>query len=278
MRLFLGTHRPTWLAQPGLPALMVSLNTMPKRAPWRAVVPWFVDSAGFTELQQHGRWRTTAEQHVERCSAIVDTVGMVEHLSPQDWMCEPMVIDGGTVRVAGRLQTFAGTGLSIDEHQHRTVENFLELTELAPGLPWVPVLQGWEEDDYHRCADLYESAGVNLADARLVGVGSVCRREATPDAVRIIRSIATSGYRLHGFGFKQDGIGACWPWLASADSMAWSYNARNEAHKARARGVPRPGGCTRDVSCANHQHYALDWYRRTVAQVAPIQLTIEGAA
>lgn len=278
MRLFLGTHRPTWLAQPGMPSLMVSLNTMPKRAPWQAVVPWFVDSAGFTELQQHGRWRTSAAEHADRCSAIVERVGMVEHVSPQDWMCEPIVIAGGTVRIAGRLQTFAGTGLSIAEHQERTVANFVELSALAPGLPWVPVLQGWELDDYIRCAEMYEAAGVDLAAAPLVGVGSVCRRESTPDAVGIIRGIAELGFRLHGFGFKQEGIGACWPWLASADSMAWSYNARNEARRARAKGLPRPGGCVRDASCANHQHYALDWYRRTVAQVAPLQLSIEGAA
>lgn len=57
--LYLGTHRPPWLALEG-PPLMVSLNTLPQRPPWSAVVPWFLDSGGFTELQVHGRWRTTA--------------------------------------------------------------------------------------------------------------------------------------------------------------------------------------------------------------------------
>lgn len=278
MRLYLGTHRPTWLADPEMPPMMASLNTLPKRAPWRAAVQWFIDSAGFTELQQHGRWRTSAAAHAERCSLLVERIGSVEHVSPQDWMCEPIVIAGGTVRIAGRLQTFAGTGLSVAVHQERTVTNYLELIDLAPHIPWVPVLQGWDLDDYHRCADLYHMAGVDLRAAPLVGVGSVCRRESTPDAVRIIRGLADLGYRLHGFGFKQEGIEACWPWLASADSMAWSYNARNEARKARQLGRARPGGCTVDVSCANHKHYALSWYRRTIAHVAPLQLSIEATA
>ena len=268
MRLFLGTHRPTWLTDPAMPSLMVSLNTMPKRAPWRALVPWFVDSGGFTELQKHGRWRTTAEQHVERCRAIVEHVGMVEHLSPQDWMCEPAVITGGTFKT----MHFAGTGLSVREHQERTVANFLHLRELAPELPWVPVLQGWDVDDYHRCADLYEDFGVRLRHHRVVGVGSVCRRESMPEAVDIMRSLAGRDLRLHGFGFKQDGIAACWPWMASADSMAWSYNARADAR----RGVRR--GCTVDRSCANHKHYALAWYRQTIARPAPVQLTFESAS
>jgi hypothetical protein len=34
------------------------------------------------------------------------------------------------------------TGLSIAEHQTRTLSNYEELLRLAPELPWVPVLQG----------------------------------------------------------------------------------------------------------------------------------------
>ena len=268
MKLYLGTHRPTWLTDTAMPPLMVSLNTMPKRAPWRARTSWFDDSGGFTELQKYGRWRTTAAQHVERCAAIVERVGMVEYLSPQDWMCEPVVIAGGSFKRV----SFAGTGLSIGEHQERTVTNYLELVDHASELPWVPVLQGWDVDDYHLCADLYASAGVDLAAQPLVGVGSVCRRESMPEAIEIMRSLADRGLSLHGFGFKQEGIAACWPWMTSADSMAWSYNARADAR----RGIRR--GCTRDLSCANHQHYALDWWRNTVDQVAPLQLTIDVCA
>src|SRR6266700_1518806 len=39
--------------------------------------------------------------------------------------------------------------------------------------PFLPVLQGWSRDDYHRCVDLYLRAGVDLTAGPLVGVGSV---------------------------------------------------------------------------------------------------------
>lgn len=266
MRIFLGVHRPTWLTLDG-PPLMVSLNTLPKTKGHIAVVPWFLDSGGFTELQKHGRWRTTATEHADRCASVADRCGMPEFVSPQDWMCEPPMIYGA----AG----FAGTGLSIAEHQERTVQNYLELTTIAPGLPWIPVLQGWGVDDYHQCADLYASAGVDLSAQPLVGVGSVCRRQAMDEATGIMRTLSDRGYALHGFGFKQEGIAKCWPYLASVDSMAWSFNARAER-----RGCGRSNGRGGVIkSCGNCRHYALDWHERTMARIgSPIQLNLLGAA
>jgi hypothetical protein len=61
--------------------------------------------------------------------------------APQDWMCEPIVINGGT---AGG-QRFAGTHLSVAEHQRRTVANYAQLRDLAPDLPIIPVVQGWSD-------------------------------------------------------------------------------------------------------------------------------------
>lgn len=254
MRLYLGTHRPTWLRDESMPPLFVSRSTMPRTRRYRSVVPWALDSGGFTELQRHGRWRISAAQYAHECGEIVEQVGSVVFVAPQDWMSEPEMIHGGRI---GPL-SFVGTGLSVDEHQARTVENLLELRDLAPSVPFVPVLQGYTLDDYVRCVGRYELAGVHLPDEPLVGVGSVCRRQHTAEAARIFRVLAEGGLSLHGFGFKQQGIATCWPWLTSADSLAWSFNARADAR----RGVRR--GCGRDVSCANHRHYALEWYADTI--------------
>src|SRR6266511_2579815 len=92
-----------------------------------------------------------------------------------DWMTEEAVIRGGTV---GRTR-FVGTRLSLAEHQRRTVHNYLELRHLADDLPIVPVLQGQSIDDYKRIIDAYHRAGVDLHREPLVGLGSVCRRQAT---------------------------------------------------------------------------------------------------
>src|SRR3954467_15595459 len=58
----------------------------------------------------------------------------------------------------------AKTGLSVGEHQRRTVDNYLSLRDLAPELPFVPVVQGWEIADYLRCIDLYAARGAGLRD------------------------------------------------------------------------------------------------------------------
>jgi hypothetical protein len=95
-------------------------------------------------------------------------------------MCEPAVISGGRF---GGLR-FAGTGLSVAEHQARTVANYLQLRTLVPDLPFIPVLQGWDRPTTCGVCELYTAAGVDLTAAPLVGLGSVCRRQSTTEIVR----------------------------------------------------------------------------------------------
>lgn len=251
MRLFLGTHQPNWVTQTG-PALMVSINRLPKSKIYTAATDWFLDSGGFTELQKYGRWRSSVSEHIDRCRH-AQQFGRMIHASPQDWMCEPAVIAGGRIG----LLSFCGTGLSVQQHQQRTVENFCELRQAAPDVPFIPVLQGWTVEQYHECAEMYAAAGINLEKEPLVGVGSVCRRQAMQEAQQIMSSLHERGLALHGFGFKQAGIRQCSSHMASADSMAWSYNARAEN---------RP--CGNRKNCANCRHYALDWYARTISHHA----------
>jgi hypothetical protein len=144
----------------------------------------------------------------------------------------------------------ARTGLSVAEHLHRTVENYLTLRRLAPHLPVIPVVQGWRLPDYMDCLDLYRSAGVDLAALPRVGLGSVCRRQSTAEIAVIVTELARRGLRLHGFGVKTGGLHLYGHLLTSADSMAWSYAAR------RAPALP---GCTGHKNCANCLAYATRW-------------------
>ncbi|MGR6997271.1 deazapurine DNA modification protein DpdA family protein [Yinghuangia aomiensis] len=120
-------------------------------------------------------------------------------------MCEPIVINGGTI---GPI-TFTGTGLSVAEHQHRTVANLLELAVARTGNAVGPGPPRLTLADYLRCVDLYQQAGVDLTAEPLVGLGSVCRRQATDEATRIVTTLAGLGLRLHGFGFKTLGLRSC---------------------------------------------------------------------
>ena len=98
------------------------------------------------------------------------------------------------------------TGLSVREHQRRTLASYLELCALAPDLPWIPVLQGWEYADYLEHLEMYTAAGVGLASLPVVGLGSVCRRQDTSLAEELIRELCSLGLKVHGFGFKLQGL------------------------------------------------------------------------
>jgi hypothetical protein len=133
------------------------------------------------------------------------------------------------------------------------VESYLDLRELAPEMPWLPVLQGQQLDDYRRHVDMYASAGVELGQVPLVGLGTVCRRQHTLVAVRLIQGLAELGLRLHGFGLKITSLLRLRQELTSADSMAWSYDGRQRGRCKRVRDHNK---------CANCLNYALLWRQR----------------
>ncbi|MBT8225439.1 MAG: hypothetical protein HKP61_21875 [Dactylosporangium sp.] len=253
----LGTHQPGWLATLGVPLFVSDRRLRGYRTLPRATAPWACDSGGFTELAQYGAWTTTPGEYVTRLRRYHQEIGHLLWAAPQDWMCEPFVISGGR---AGPLR-FAGTGLSIGEHQRRTVANYAQLREAASDLPIIPVVQGWARDDYLRCLDLYQSMlHLDLTTMPLVGLGSVCRRQATGQAGAIIGALHTAGLtRLHGFGFKTLGLISHGHLLTSADSMAWSLDAR--------RKPPLPG-CRGHRNCANCPRYATTWRTRLLTTIA----------
>lgn len=255
---YLGTHHPDWLGRPEFAdvPLFISRNRLVGRKTFpRAAGRWAMDSGGFTEISMHGRWRTGPGEFVAQVRRIIDGIGRApDFVAPQDWMCEPVML--------------AKTGLTVAEHQQRTVANLLELRQLAPEVPWMPVLQGWTLADYLRCADLYAAAGVDLVAEPIVGLGSVCRRQATSEIDGIVATLHGRGLRLHGFGVKTGGLADYGPELSSADSLAWSYDAR--------RNPPLTGHTHKN--CANCWEWALRWRRRVLDAIdhpRPRQLAID---
>lgn len=272
MRFYLGTHKPQWLGFPEfehVPLFISHRELRTRKVLRRSRCLFSVDSGGFTELQKFGRWTVTPVEYVNALRRYQWQTERFCWAAPQDWMCEDVVINGGTLNG----MHFVGTGLSVAEHQRRTVDNLVELRALAPDLRIIPVLQGQTLEDYHRCADLYERAGIDLVTEPLVGLGSVCRRQATDEIGELVREFADAGLKLHGFGVKADGIALYGKYLGSADSLAWSLNARRDAHHRRVRGLPasRYGcshGVTGDGACGNCPIFALHWRERVLARMA----------
>jgi hypothetical protein len=208
---YLGSHQPGWLTKAGVPLFISHRRLAGYRRLPRARAGWALDSGGFSELSMFGEWRTSPTDYVGAVDRYDRQIGGLEWAAPQDWMCEPFML--------------AKTGLTVAKHQHRTVANFVELLDLweqrqadyppnrQEPCPFMPVLQGWTLADYWRCVDLYEQAGVRLADCPLVGLGSVCRRQATGEIGMIVRSLGAV-LPLHGFGCKTAGLARYGRWLA----------------------------------------------------------------
>jgi hypothetical protein len=270
----LGSANASWLGRAGVPLFVSDTRLREyKSFRWRAVAPWAADSGGFSQLQKHGRWTITPGEYVDRLRRYRDEIGSMLWAAPQDSMCEDAIIDGGWY--GG--QYFVGTRRFVDphgvmttaqiaaEHMRATVLNFLELRELAPDLWIIPVIQGREPDDYVSCTELYWDLGrIDLTTAPLVGVGSVCRRQAMGVAGDILTALHRRGVtRLHGFGFKLQGLAQHGHLLSSADSLAWSEDARRKQHPVCATGHPRGA-----KNCANCLPYALQWRDRALAAAA----------
>ena len=250
MRFYLGTHKPNWLKLTDVP-LFVSRRRLAevKKLP-RALGPWALDSGAFSEIDQHGKWTLSPADYIAEVRRYSAEIGNMQWAAIQDWMCEP--------------QMLAKTGKTIEEHQRLTTHSYLALKWAAPEIPWCPVLQGFEHDDYLRHADEYNRVlPYPIEGCKIVGLGSVCRRQGTKEADSIIWDLHARGFKLHAFGFKITGLEQSAHLLESADSMAWSRAARFDP--------PLPG-CTHKT-CSNCIKYAMKWRKNVLDAIrVPKQL------
>lgn len=240
-RFFLGTHEVSWVGRTSVPLFLSRRRLARQKSHTTALGMWALDSGGFTELSLYGRWTVSPEVYAAEVRLYAGRLGRMLWAATQDWMCERIMLDK--------------TGLTVEEHQARTVQSYLDLRRIAPDIPWSPALQGWTPADYMRCLNMYYDAGVDLRQSNVVGVGSVCRRQHTDEAVEIFKTLHACGLRLHGFGLKLAGLRKAANYLVSADSLAWSYAAR--------KGGVAPG-CTHKT-CANCMVYAMQWRAKVLA-------------
>lgn len=255
MFFHLGTHMPHWLALVDAPLFVSHRRLIRRRTFPRARQPWALDSGAFSEVALHGEFLTMPADYVTAVRRYATEIGQMMWAAPQDHMCEPFVL---------RKSRLAST---VQDAQRWTIENYRELRELAADLPIIPVLQGQTLDDYRAHVDAYSAAGIDLTAEPLVGLGSICRRQATDDIATLIGHLSADGLRLHGFGVRSEGLRRYGWCLASADSLAWSDRGRHI----------RPCPHTGVKSCANCMPHALAWRNRVLIadRRRPVQLAMD---
>jgi hypothetical protein len=249
-QFWLGTHRPQWLAYARVP-LMVSARTLRQRA--LAKNP---DEALRSVL---GPFAVDDHAHLSEVRASVPALvlrRLIRRPNSLRATAAPWVLDSGgftELKMHGAwtvpLWLYA---LEIEHWARRSVGWSGPLPRTGcVNVHVIPVLQGWTADDYERHVDDYARAGIDCMAEPVVGVGSICRRQGTRFAAQLMESLAARGIRIHGFGVKS---GAAVESLHSADSLAWSYQARRQK-------LLMPG-CIGHINCANCVRFALDWRAR----------------
>jgi len=220
VRFFTGLHQPSDARH--FDGAFVSVNRLRSRKAPMQVGDWIMDSGAFTEISRHGGYRHgVADYAAEVRRWATNGSGRLLAAAAQDYMCEPFI-----VKI---------TGLSVQEHQRLTIERYdALLQEDVAGTYILPVLQGFEPGDY---VDHLRAYGDRLGLGAWVGVGSVCKRNGTPDQVAaVLMSIKAErpDLLLHGFGLKTTALAHPFvrSMLHSADSMAWSFAARKQGRNA----------------------------------------------
>ena len=233
MIFYLGTHHESWLSRVDVPLFISHRRLRKRKGLPSAMGRWALDSGAFSELASYGEWTVSPQQYASDVARYRAEIGNLDFAAIQDWMCEPHMLKR--------------TGRSIPEHQELTVQSFENLLALQPTLPWLPVLQGFAPDDYLRHLDLYDQRGLRKDH---FGVGSICKRQGTAEIGKLLERLAVEVPKIHGFGVKTSGLRLYGKHLHSADSLAWSFNARR-------RPVRLPGHT--HINCANCLEYALRW-------------------
>lgn len=214
---FVGLHQPSDCRH--FQRSFVSVNRLVDRRGPFEVRDWIMDSGAFSEIQEHGRYRTSVDAYAQRIHRW-SYVGNMLAAVAQDYMCEPFIVER--------------TGLSVAIHQKLTIARYDELRELVSRVHVMPVLQGYEVADYLSHLAQY---GNRLTHGMWVGVGSVCKRNVNVGEIEAILwaiKCERPDLRLHGFGLKTTALKSAkvWGLLHSADSMAWSFAARKQKRGA----------------------------------------------
>ena len=230
LNFYVGLHHPRRAAEFDL--AFISINALAHRPNGFQPNRWVMDSGAFTEVTNHCGYRTGVEEYAAQIRRFA-RCGHLERAVAQDFMCEAHVCEIVLGLPRGTI-TAEQHAAQVLVHQRLTVERYDALVACdTAGVEIMPVLQGQSPEDYARHVRMY---GDRLKPGAWVGVGSVCKRQGSPEAIiAVLDAILAErpDLRLHGFGVKLTALKRpeIVARLFSADSMAWSFSAKKQGRK-----------------------------------------------
>lgn len=173
----------------------------------------FLDSGAFqvfTGKSDHKRFPWKNEEYLDFVKKVDPN-----YYATLDYPCEPFMVE----RIGSDIKT------NID----MTVKNTVDLYDLIDDgymqeseAELIPVVQGWDVNDYVYCVDLMKEQGL-IKD--YMAIGTLCRRGITKDILNILKRLKRElpKTKFHGFGVKISmlKIPETYQYLISCDSAAW---------------------------------------------------------
>ena len=198
---------------------------------------WMLDSGAFTQITTHGDFTLSVEKYAKLIKRFSNRGNLTCAVS-QDYMCEPVVREI--------------TGKSVREHQRMSTRRYFqllkELRKISCDVELMPVLQGWEPEDYIDHLDMYEEVWAHRErisgylyyfddkwsapeKPKYIGLGPMCKRNKNPGEVEHILDILLPrliDYKVHLFGIKKTALkfAAIRGRIHSADSFAYDFHDR----------------------------------------------------
>lgn len=188
-----------------------------------------LDSAAFTRVSgfyPQFKGHLPVKKYASIATEMAKQVNLVAIVT-QDYMCEPIVLRKRKATVKSQqIKTIRRYDLLLKELSSQGNQTYL-----------LPVLQGYEPKEYIDCMRMY---GSRLKPKAWVGVGTICKRNGSPQVIlKILQAIKSKrpDLRLHGFGLKIKSLALpqIQDLLYSADSAAASL--------AGGRGARKYAGC-----------------------------------
>jgi hypothetical protein len=210
MLYFLGIVKPHIAEKLKDQNCMLSVNRLQERLRKFEPGNWMLDCGSYHNLITYGEHQLSPEEYEEQvvkwsyCGNLMAAVC-------QDYICDKEVLEK--------------TRLTVGESQEKTIENYRRLKTKVNQTYILPVLQGQEPNDFVKHLEMYGYLEPNA----WIGVGSLPKRLGF-NIEKILLKIksARPDLRLHGFGLgiRELSYGSVKNLLYSADSAAWTINAR----------------------------------------------------
>lgn len=270
MKFYVGISEPSWAHR--FERCFISINRLRRRKSDFKVNDWILDSGAFTHIAKNGRYThstMTYAQEIARWSRCGNLIAAcAQDFMCEDFMFAHQETFQAALAAEGKKNDSAAamqlrdhleyvlsenggqawwesydipvddlwSPIGVRDHQEWTVDRYArlhyDLRRIGCQTYLMPVIQGYEVEEYLECIQMYEDAGF-LPPGTYVGIGSVCKRNSNAHTVEgLLEAIQQRrpDLRMHGFGLKVTALKS--PTvrraLASSDSMAWSFAARKQ--------------------------------------------------